>query len=62
MIFYRGYVIEWIDYRNDFRIINPKYPYQTVAYIDGPLENVKRDIDYHIDVMHEVDFEVNENE
>ena len=58
MIFYRGYVIEWIDYRKDFRIYDPKYPNQTVAYMEGPLSNVKADIDFHIDYMHEVDFEV----
>lgn len=58
MIFYRGYVIEWIDYRKDFRIYDPKYPNQTVAYIEGPLSNVKADIDFHLDYRHEVDFEV----
>ena len=49
MIFYRGYVIEWIDYRNDYRIYDPKHPNWTVAYADGPLENVKKEIDFNLD-------------
>ncbi len=55
MIFYRGYVVEWIDYRKDFRIYKPEHPEQTVAYMDGPFSSIKEEIDFHIDTMHEGD-------
>lgn len=49
MIMYRGYVVEFIEYRGDYRIYNPEHPNQTVAYVEGPLMNVKKDIDFHLD-------------
>lgn len=45
MIFYRGYVVEWIDYRKDFRVYDPKYPNQTVAYEDS-FQSAKKNIDF----------------
>ena len=47
MIFYRGFVVEFVDYRNDYRIYNPKYPNQTVAYEDS-FENAKKGIDFYL--------------
>ena len=32
VLFYRGYRIEYIDYSDLFRVWDPKYPSQTVAY------------------------------
>lgn len=52
MIFYRGFVIEWIDYRNDCRIYDPKHPYSTVAYEDS-FEEAKRGIDFYLDRFEE---------
>lgn len=33
---------EYIDYRGDYRLYNPDYPWQTVAYVDT-LEEAQRD-------------------
>ena len=41
---YRRYVIEYIDYREDYRIYDPKAPYQTIAYVDS-IEEAMRGID-----------------
>ena len=48
MIFYRGFVVEWIDYRKDFRVYDPKYPYQTCAYEDS-FSSAKKHIDEEYD-------------
>lgn len=45
MIYYRGFVIEYIDYRKDFRVYDPNYPQQTCAYVDSYRE-AKENIDY----------------
>ena len=31
---YKGYIIDYIDYRKGYRIYDPKHPAQTVAYED----------------------------
>jgi len=41
---YKGYIIDYIDYRKGYRIYDPKYPAQTVAYEDY-LEDAYRGID-----------------
>lgn len=45
MIYYRGFVIEWIDYRKDFRVYDPKHPNQTCAYEDS-FQSAKEHIDF----------------
>lgn len=44
MIYYRGFAFEWIDYRKDFRVFDPKHPEQTCAY-ENSLEEGKKHID-----------------
>lgn len=48
---YRGYEIEYIDFRNTWRLYRKDDPAQTVAYYDGDesLEDIKKDIDWHIE-------------
>lgn len=52
MLLYRGYVIEWIDYRDDYRVYNIKYPQQTVAYEDT-IDEAKKGIDFYLDRFEE---------
>ena len=35
-------IAEYIDYRGDYRLYNPDYPWQTVAYVDT-IEEAQRD-------------------
>lgn len=41
---YKGYTIEFIDYRGDYRVYDPVYPQQTIAYEDS-IESAKMGID-----------------
>lgn len=54
MIFYRGYVVEWVDHHKDFRVYDPKYPTQTVAYVDS-FQNAKKNIDFYYFLWEEVE-------
>ena len=52
MIFYRGYCVEWIENRQDFRVFKPEAPEQTVAYEDS-FRSAKEDIDFNLDRFNE---------
>lgn len=45
MIFYRGYVFEWVDYMKAFRVYDPKHPEQTCAY-EKNFQQGKKNIDF----------------
>lgn len=41
---YKGYVIEYIPHRGDYRVYDPDQPQQTIAYVDS-IEEAKQGID-----------------
>lgn len=41
---YKGYVIEYIPHRGDYRVYDPYQPQQTIAYVDS-IEEAKQGID-----------------
>lgn len=45
---YNGYIIEFIEHRGDYRIYDPRYPAQTIAYEDS-IEEAKQGIEEQLE-------------
>ena len=42
---YKGFVIEWIDYMDAFRVYAKDRPQWTIAYDDSSIEDIKNKLD-----------------